>query len=56
MSASTPELPATMMASLAQVIAPREVWTPVTRPSSRSIPVTSHCWMMSTPMSEAARA
>ena len=35
---------------------PFVVSTPVTLPPSRRMPVTSHCWMMSIPIAEQARA
>ena len=50
----TPEC-ATTTPSLSQSIAPLVVSTPITLSPSRRTPVTSHCWMMSMPISEQAR-
>ena len=55
-SATCPEWPATTMPSFFAAIGPLVVSTPVTRPSSDRTPVTSHCWMMSIPIAEQARA
>jgi hypothetical protein len=49
-------LPATAIATLLARIDPREVCTPVTRPSAMEKPVTSQFWTISTPRSLAPRA
>jgi hypothetical protein len=56
MAATCPDRPATTIATFFARIAPRVVCTPVTRPFSMSIPVTSQFWIRSTPRWSAARA
>ena len=48
-AATWEDRPATTMPTFFARIGPRVVWTPVTRPSSMSIPVTSQFWIRSTP-------
>ena len=48
--------PAATIATLSALIGPRVVCTPVTRPPSVSMPVTSQFWMRSTPRWSAPRA
>ena len=56
MAATWEERPATTMATRLARIAPRVVCTPLTRPFSTSIPVTSQSWTRSTPRWSAPRA
>ena len=55
-SARTPELPAVTTATFFAPMYPCVVSTPTTLPFSWRNPVTSHCWMTSTPRASAARA
>ena len=48
--------PATATPTLSARMSPRDVRTPTTRCPFLMKPVTAHCWMMSTPSAEAARA
>ena len=56
MAATRELLPATAIATFLARIDPREVCTPVTRPSAMEKPVTSQFWTISTPRSLAPRA